>query len=266
MKPISPLSLILSAALSVPMLSLPSDAVSLPHSFQIARQGRRLSWRVGVRPSRYHIGGLSRSAKCPDQSEITALVPPPRPEEKLDKNFTPVETTFSAHPTFWVVVQAIPPNTQLQFTLQNATGTQELYNTHFSLDQPTGILGIRLPTRVAALKAGEAYLWQMAVQCNPEDRSEDIVIGRWVQRVAPNQIKPAPGFDPTALLQELNHAPDRDQPALYAGLGIWPDAVTALIDLQQRQPNNRELKEDWRNLLEQAQMSKFLTIPLLGVK
>jgi Domain of Unknown Function (DUF928) len=240
----------------------PTDGVQIA-----ARTRRRLAWRTGVRPSRYRIGGFSRSASCPNQAKITAFVPPARMQETLSKAFSPVDTTLSAHPTIWLHLTSIPPNAQVQFTLQDAAGRKQLYNTRFQLTGQTGILGVQIPKTAPELKVGESYLWQLAVQCDRQDPSSDVlVIGSWLQRVSPAQIKSLPGFDPKPIVQELSRAAEIDKPALYASLGVWQDAVTTLIELQRQQPNNQELKEDWRSLLTGAQMAEFINAPILGTK
>lgn len=260
-------SLTLGLALGlIPSLALP-PLVPQSEATQIAKRGRRLlSWRVGVRPSLYRIGGISRSVSCATQAKITAFTPPARSQETSDKNHTAVDTTLSSHPTLWVHLASLPKNAQAQFTLQNASGTEELLNKRFPLTAQTGILGVRLPPTSPGLKVGETYFWQMKVQCGSKESEDDPTIGSGVRRIQLNQIKPMPGFDPKPLVQELSWASASDKPALYAALGIWQDAVTALIDLQQKQPNNQELKDDWRSLLQETQMSELMNSPILGVQ
>lgn len=259
------LALLLATLAIVPAI-VPPAVADASEATQLAQRRRRaLSWRVGVRPVRSRIGAFSRSGNCPNQAKVTALVPPPRSEERVGQSFSTVDTTLSSHPTVWVHFASMPQNTQVQFTLQDASGKKQLYSTRFGLTGKAGILGVRLPKTAPALQVGQSYLWQLAVRCNRDSPDSDRVIGSWLQRVSLEQIKPAPGFDPRPLAQELTRATDRDKPALYAGLGIWQDAVTALLELRQRQPNDAELQDDWRNLLIGAQMPELVNAPLLGV-
>lgn len=246
----------------------PSLTVPSAPALQAQRRRRSLSWRVGVRPSLPRIGGFSRSINsCTDQTQITAFVPPPRSDEKIDKGYGAVDTTLSSHPTFWVHLASVPAGTQMQFTLQDEFGKKQLYNSRFESKEPTGLLGIRLPTAAPALTVGKRYVWQMAIVCDPNDRSSDRgVLGSWIQRLDPAQLKPTQGFNPKPLVQALARASKQDQPALYADLGIWQDAVTTLIDLQLKQPKNQELQADWRSLLTGAQMNEFINAPFLGVR
>lgn len=273
------LVLVLSSTLFV--ISVPIDAQTRTRRFpdlatpstqtaKIAQRRRRLSWRVGVRPARQRVGAFSRSGKCAGNERMTAFVPPSRPEEippptpGEKKEYGTVDTTLSSHPTFWVHLASLPKNAKVQFTLQDNSGRRQFHDITFQLTKPTGILGVRLPQTKPGLRLGETYLWQMRVLCT--DGKKELVIGSWIQRLHPSQIKATPEFNPKPVVQQLARASDRDKPALYAELGIWQDAVTSLIALRQQQPNNPEFKDDWRNLLIGAQMGEFINAPILGVK
>ncbi|MDX2228185.1 MAG: DUF928 domain-containing protein [Leptolyngbyaceae cyanobacterium bins.349] len=230
------------------------------------RNRRRLNWRVGVRSSRYRVGAFSRSGSCATPAQMVPFTPPARAEERVGSFRTPVDLTLSSRPTFWVYVSSIPPNTEMQFTLQDAIGKEELYSTTFTVNQADGLIGIRLPKTAPELAVGESYVWELSMNCADRNNPVNLLsTSGWVQRVNPQQMRPTATFDPRPLVQELAKAADLDKPALYAGLGIWQDAVTTLIELRQKQPNNRELKEDWRNLLIGAQMDQFVDAPVLAV-
>lgn len=264
MNRIYPLALVLVSLVAPAIVPPPADASD---AIQLAQRRRRaLSWRVGVRPARSRVGAFSRSGNCPNQAKVTAFVPPPRAEEKVAQSSSTVDTTLSAYPTIWVYLASMPRTAQVEFTLQDAPGKKQLYSTRFPVTGRAGILGVRLPKTVPALQVGQTYLWQMAVRCDRDAADSDFVIGSWLQRLTPAQIQPTAGFDPKPLVQELARASDRDKPALYAGLGVWQDAVTSLIELRQQRPNDAELRDDWRNLLTGAQMAEFVNAPLLGVK
>jgi len=274
MKPVSQLFWIVSMLFLVPAIALRGDtANSLTQPFQLAQRHPRLSWRVRVRSSRYRVGGLSRG-NCPNRPETAAIafVPPPRPEERIEqKRSAAVDITLSDRPAFWVYVKSLPAKTPVQFTLQTVdqhelTGYREVYNTRLEAKGGTGLLGVRIPKTVPALNVGESYSWKMAIVCDLNKRDADVVIESWVQRLLPEQIQPTTDFDPKPLVQKLARASDRDKPTLYAGLGVWQDAVTTLIDLQQKQPQNRELAEDWRNLLVGAQLGDYVSAPVLEMK
>ena len=259
--------LVLLATAAVPsIVSAPVSAQSSA-TVQIAQRRRRpLSWRTNVRPTRTRIGALSRtSGLCAGQPvTVMPFSPPVRKEEKIKLNQSPVDATISGNPTFWVYLSSIPEDTPLQFTLQNESGTEEFYQQVFSVNGSTGIMGVPLPKPAFTLQEGKIYRWQLAVQCDPSDRSADLIASGFVKRIPVNQITPAAGFDPRPLIRDLSRATDRDKPALYAALGLWQDTVTTLAELRKKQPNDRELKEDWRSLLAGAQMSGLVDAAILS--
>lgn len=264
--PLGLISLLMVTAIPIEVQAKPPAANTLTASsqtVQLARSRKRLSWRVGARPSRFRVGGWSRSDTCSKTASATAFVPPPRPEEKVVKDYAPIDKTLSGRPTLWFNLTGIPKNTTVQFTLQDAAGRKELYNTRFQFNGQAGIVGVPLPSTVSELKVGEKYLWQLAVKCSETSSSDtDIAIGSWIERVTPDLIPATPDFNPRAIARELATASEQDKPALYANLSVWQDAVTSLVGLIQKQPNNRELKEDWNNLLTGGQVSEFANAPI----
>ena len=205
---------------------------------------RRLNFRVRVRPSRYRTGGYSRAATCgsSDSKTMTALVPPPLPEEKVAIKDAPVDKTIADRPTFFVDV----PNfatTDAQFTLQpehlKPGEKKDIYNKKFQLTGKSGIIAIPLPSSVPALQIGQKYLWQMAVKCNPLDRSSDIVVIGWIERVQ---------SPTTATGDKLN---------TLAEAGVWQDTMSTLALRRYEQPNDRTAAEDWASLMEDVKMPQF---------
>lgn len=264
--PLGLISLLMVTALPIEVQAkspATNTLIAASPSFQLARSRKRLSWRVGARPSRFRVGGWSRSDRCLETASATAFVPPPRPEEKVVRNYAPIDKTLSGRPTLWFNLSGIPKNTTVQFTLQDAAGNKELYNTRFQFNGQSGIVGVPLPSMVSELKVGEKYLWQLGVKCSETSRpDEDIAIGSWIERVTPDLIPASADFNPRAIARELASAPEQDKPALYASMSVWQDAVTSLVSLMQKQPNSRELKEDWNNLLTGGQVSEFANTPI----
>lgn len=212
-----------------PATALPSQGTQL-----LARR-QRLKFRVGVRPSRYRMGGFSRAASCGDQKQLTALVPPPHSQEKVANNETVVDKTAADHPTFFVHLPAVPNGTA-QFTLQNEAGTEQLHSVKFNLPSKPGVVGIALPPTARALQVGQKYVWQVAVACDPDDASSNSVVSSWVERVK------SPGNQSAGDLAEQ---------------GIWQDAVTILAMQRYQNPGDRAAAEDWAALMEDAGLPQF---------
>jgi hypothetical protein len=227
------LGAIAAVDLSAVATALPTDSTLVARSSR-----RRLNFRVGVRPSRSRVGGFSRSGACGKQPLLAALVPPPQSQERLPGNKTTVDKTTSDRPTFFVHLPSLPGSTA-QFTLQNEAGTKELYNVDFNLTEKQGIVGVALPTSAPALQVGQKYLWQVAVNCNPDQPSSVVIVSSWIERVQP----PA--------------TTGRDRLTVLAQQGIWQDTVTLLALQRYQLPNDRTVAEDWAALMEDAGLPQF---------
>jgi hypothetical protein len=226
--------------------SLLQSATALPQQETLVAQAsrRRLNFRVGVRPSRYRVGGYSRSS-CRTQPLPAALVPPLEKRESLFATRTSVDKTIAAHPVFFVHLPSLPPQTA-QFTLKNESGT-ELYSTEFEITGKPGVVGIQLPDSAPALQVGRKYSWQVEVICIANEPSSLYTISSWVERVT------APKVSDDMLLTTL------------AEQGIWQDVVTLLATQRYQEPGDRAIAEDWAILMEDAGLSQFKRSQVLQI-
>ncbi|MEW6498122.1 MAG: DUF928 domain-containing protein [Cyanobacteriota bacterium] len=103
-----------------------------------------------------------------------------------------------------------------------------------------GLISIHLPDTVPPLTQDKPYYWTFALACNPSDRTEDGVVGGWIERAQPSD----------SLKQELANATAVEQASLYAKQGFWYDAIHILVELEQTQPNNPALATTWAELLK----------------
>lgn len=214
-------------------------ATALPTEGTRMARYRRLNFRVGVRPSRYRIGSISRSGRCGGTEPLSALVPPPQSRERLTVRQAMVDKTVSDHPTFFVYIPVMASKTA-QFTLKNEAETDPLYSKEFELPDKAGIVGISLPTSAPALQVGQKYFWQVAVVCDPDEPSKLITIGSWIERVNPSAVPP--GSNRLIALAEQ---------------GIWQDVVTQVALQRYQQPADRSSAEDWAALMEDVGLSQF---------
>lgn len=207
----------------------------------------RLQLRLGVRSSRYRVGGFRRGGTCMD-GDVVALVPPTRSEETSDTNeYGAVDATVSSHPTFFVRVPELDGPTQAQFTLQDELGEHQLYSVQFELNGKGGIVGITVPEDAAAMEVGQHYFWQMQVICNAENAAENPTLSSWVERVSLD----------TPEESGLSAA------MFYAEQGIWQDAVAILAQLHYSNPSDAAVAADWQELLDVAGLTEFSTEPIV---
>lgn len=103
-----------------------------------------------------------------------------------------------------------------------------------------GLVSIPLPGNAPSLAQDQLYYWTVALVCDPSDRTEDRVVGGWIEHAQTNDT----------LKQQLENVTAIETVSLYAQQGFWYDALKILVELQYTQPNNPEVAIAWRELMK----------------
>ncbi|AFZ03082.1 DUF928 domain-containing protein [Calothrix sp. PCC 6303] len=143
-------------------------------------------------------------------------------------------------PKFWVNL----PNSQAkigEFSLFDAQ-MRGIYQTNIPLQQP-GLLNLEIPHNAPSLAKNTPYYWAFAVVCNQSDRTEDIVVGGWVE-YRDIDLK---------FQQKLAQSNKIQQVSQNFQQGYWYDALASLIELQKIQSaSNPEIAEAWSVMFKVA--------------
>jgi hypothetical protein len=209
---------------------------------------RRLSFRVGVKPSNYRVGGFARSEGCPVRDQIKTLTA--QATSSITDSKTADPTTLD-RPVLFVYVPAMAAST-VQFTILPTSGRgKDLQNIKFNTTGEAGFVGIELPGS-AKLEVGKEYKWSMAIPCRPDENyvTKTVILEGLVQRIQAPTIA-------TAIPEE--------RAAIYAEQGIWQDALSTIAQLRLQRPKDASLMEDWSNLMTSAGMTQFAKAPVIGI-
>jgi hypothetical protein len=90
------------------------------------------------------------------------------------------------------------------------------------------------------------YDWSVAIVLDATQRSQDIVVRGTIALVPP----------PEGLQSQLTQAGKVGAPRLYAGAGLWYDALAALSTLIDATPQEPTLRQQRAALLEQEQLTE----------
>ncbi len=210
---------------------------------------RRLSFRVGVKPSNYRVGGFARSEGCPVRDQIKTLT-----AQATSSSTTASKTadpTTLDRPILFVYVPAMAAST-VQFTIRPTSGrAKDLQNLTVKTTGSEGFVGIELPNN-AKLEVGQQYKWSMAIPCSPDeiDVTKTVIIEGLVKRIqAPTIASTSP----------------EERAAIYAEQGIWQDALSTIAQLRLQRPKDVSLTEDWSNLMTSAGITQFAKAPIIGI-
>ena len=179
-------------------------------------------------------------------SSLTALLPA-----------TNLGLTTAEYPHFfWFMPQTKAKFAE--FTLAAVNDRMEerafVYKTIFSIAGTPGIASLALPgnASIPPLVVGKDYHWSVSLICKEDDRSKDIRVDGWVQRVALD----------ANLTKQLATAKPSDRAQIYATNGIWVDTVTTLADQRCLSPKDATLTNSWAELLKSVQLGAIADQPL----
>jgi len=163
----------------------------------------------------------------------------------------PNETGYTTHdkPTlYWYVSQPLEHPVELTLISLESLDAASKPAVELKLNPPTrpGVHPLSLAEHNIVLKPGVEYQWFVAAVSNPSQRSNDVVAGGTIKRVAESD----------AVHARLKDVSAAGRPALYAGEGIWYDAIDELSKQISAQPNNRQLRESRAALLEQVGLAE----------
>jgi Domain of Unknown Function (DUF928) len=185
-------------------------------------------------------GGGTRLDLCPMRIPLVALIP----------SVTNSGATHLDNPTLWFYVpyDATMPNFEeskpLELVLVNEQ-EEEFYKSTVPLPQRAGIVGVPV-TR--ALEVDQTYHWVFSVICEAENRSGDVTVNGWIQRVDPKLIE-----DQLISIEGLS---GREKLETLVGIyadsnnDLWYDLITTLAQLRCEYPEDTSLQEFWTGLME----------------
>ncbi|PAX48934.1 hypothetical protein CK510_28190 [Brunnivagina elsteri CCALA 953] len=124
-----------------------------------------------------------------------------------------------------------------------------IYQQNIPITNQAGLINIQLPKDAPSLVPNKTYYWSFAIACNPSDRTEDLVVGGWVEYTPLSHL----------IQEKLAASTVIERASLYAKQGFWYDAVATIIELQNLQPNNPQLSQSWNELLTSVGLTVVAT-------
>lgn len=133
-------------------------------------------------------------------------------------------TTVAEKPSLFFYLPATQAKTA-EFVLMDNQGN-ELAQKMITLTGEAGVMDVKLPD-TAKLETNQNYWWELAIICNPQDRTQDLFIQGKLQR---QEL-------PTEFVRQLETADLLQQAQLYADAGIWHEALAIALRLRDTHPN-----------------------------
>lgn len=202
---------------------------------------------TGTPPGKPTYGGTRPDAICQKTPQpLTALAA-----------YNGRDLTVSSHPTFWFYMPYKPQDIrQLIFTIEDVQkgSIRTIYKSNVQLNQGSGIIQIPvLKQPEYALEVDKLYQWKLTVYCTTNATDDPgLVITGWVKRIPMN----------VDLNNQLNTSKKADY-LIYQDNQIWYDAINSLAERYFADPDNPEVNNAWRNLLQVINKESLSQEPLV---
>lgn len=160
--------------------------------------------------------------------------------------------TTLEHPTFLMYVPPSSAQTAF-FSIKNAKG-QTHYRQLLSVPSQGGILRLTLPKTIAPLAMNQSYEWGIALMCGSRLRPDSPFASGWIQRIQlANRIN-----------ANLKKQSAIEQAATYGASGIWYDMISTIADLKQQKPQDPAILKTWKQILDDAGLTKITSETLVN--
>jgi len=150
-------------------------------------------------------------------------------------------TTSENPPLYWYLSK--PTTVRVEVTLIDDKGETPLIEYAVTNAKGPAVHRIDLAAHKVALKPNVNYQWSISVVPNPNERSNDVMSGGALRRVAM----------PEGIASRRAQLTDKAQLArAYAAEGIWYDSIALYSELIDQNPGDRKLRAARASLLEQV--------------
>lgn len=154
--------------------------------------------------------------------------------------------TMSEQPTLYWHISTLAP-APLQFTLIDEQAIKPVAEIDLDAPGSPGFQRIDLAKHGIRLTPGVEYQWFVTLVPDPRQRSNDILAGGAIERMAP----------PANLIAKLDDVRQRRLPYIYADAGFWYDAIAAVSELIESDSDNARLRAARAALLQQVGLAKI---------
>lgn len=163
-----------------------------------------------------------------------------------------VVTTVSANPSlYWYV-----PKTKARVAIFSVFDNQNkrVYRTFLPLKTTHGVMKLSLPSTVS-LANDKDYKWQLTLICNPASLQQDVRVEGEIKRTrlsSEQQEKLAEAEQPL------------DKADVYAQASVWQETIAILEQLRRERPNDPEIAQNWKELLQSVELEAIADQPLIN--
>ncbi|MGD1951638.1 MAG: DUF928 domain-containing protein [Leptolyngbyaceae cyanobacterium] len=149
---------------------------------------------------------------------------------------TNLGATADPKPTLWLSMPDVSAAKQLEFYLFNAQD-EIIYQTSFTVGPAADLVGLDFSNMADAptLEIDQRYRWAASIVCNPNNRSENISVEGWIDRV---------------------------DASILGSSGLWYDRLGVLLEQLQQQPQDQAVLSQWHTLMASARLDQIVPLSI----
>ncbi len=239
-------SLMVPIALVSPSVTTIADAKS--------NAARKAKFRMpmipkGDPPGGLTVGGGGRS-DCPQVARpLTALMPTTSRQKATGRTVKDVWalTTVGAPKLWFYSPYAAGDRYPVELIIRQDTDRGKiLARRSVAMPKQPGVFSVAMPETLANMQGNERRYWQLNLNCSRKPNAVPIQLAGMIHRVEMFRLQPIEAATtPHELAVE------------YADQGLWLEALDVLGQARMAEPDNLEIQQDWKDLLESVGLSAF---------
>ncbi len=185
-----------------------------------------------------------------EQMPLVALIP----ENNLG-------ITTAALPKFLFYLPAASEVRDVEFVLYDEADNL-IYETTVSVSPMAGIFGVDLSSAegLAPLQLDKNYHWYFSIIA--DDRAQDMSVDGWTRRVELATWVQEQSLNSDLALRLKSATPLEQARLLHQEAQLWHDAAIILENLQQTEPDNPLVAEEWNNLLHAVNLTELGSVSM----
>jgi hypothetical protein len=164
-----------------------------------------------------------------------------------------VGRTASAQPTLYWYIDRVPSESvRIEFTVLDEDSIEPKIEVVLPAPGKAGLQSVQLADYGANLEPGIEYEWSLALVLDSDERSKDIVATGYIDRVEGS----------SDLSARLSQGGKAQEASVYAEEGLFYDAIAALSEQVDEQPDDETLREERAELLRQVGLQEVASASL----
>lgn len=134
------------------------------------------------------------------------------------------------------------------------------YRTIVPISKAEGIVALRIPEEAPGLIEGKNYQWYFQLKCKGKRHPSNPIASGWVKRIEQNKVA---SRSQSISVGESAIEPSLEKAASLGAAGVWYDTAAMMLQLRQTLPQDREIADNWAELMNSVELEAIANAPIV---